>query len=199
MRKLAKELGVEAMSLYNHVANKTDLLDGMVDLVFAEIDAPAPGDEWRAAMRRRATSARTALARHPWATPLLESKVTPGTLQHHEAVLGCLRASGFSIGAAAHAFSLLDSYIYGFAIQELTLPFDDAEGLAAMAEELHHQLPPDEFPNMTEMIVGHVLQPGYDYWSEYEFGLDLILDALDGLRDHRSTRPTKRRSTRQSR
>jgi hypothetical protein len=165
------------------VANKDDLIEAMIDLVFAEIEAPAPGDEWRDAMRRRATSARTALARHPWATPLLESKVTMGTLHHHDAVIGCLRAGGFSIAAAAHAFSLLDSYIYGFAIQELTLPFDDAEGLAAMAEELHEQLPPEEFPHMHEMLVGHVLRPGYDYWSEYEFGLDLILDALDRIRD----------------
>jgi AcrR family transcriptional regulator len=132
MRKLAQELGVEAMSLYHHVANKDDLLDGMVDLVFGEIELPSGDAGWKAAMRRRAISAREALRRHPWATGLMESRSTPGAanLRHHDAVLGILRGAGFSVELAAHAYSLLDSYIYGFALQEKTVPFDSAHDAA---------------------------------------------------------------------
>ncbi len=124
MRKLGGELGVEAMSLYNHVSNKGDLTDGMIDGVFAEIDLPSGGTDWRTAMRRRAISVRKVLARHPWATGLMESRTTPGpaTLRHHDAVLGILRAAGFSIVLAAQASSVLDSYIYGFVLQERNLP-----------------------------------------------------------------------------
>ncbi|MEX2618916.1 MAG: TetR/AcrR family transcriptional regulator C-terminal domain-containing protein [Egibacteraceae bacterium] len=120
MRKLGQRLGVEAMSLYNHVANKDDLLDGMIDVVFSEIDLPASDAGWRTAMRQRAAPVREALARHPWATGLMELRTTPGptSLRHHEAVLDSLREAGFSIEDATHAYWLLDSYIYGFAIQE---------------------------------------------------------------------------------
>lgn len=137
MRKLAQDLGVEAMSLYHHVANKDDILDGIVDVVFSEIDLPSGEADWKAAMRQRAISAREALLRHPWATGLMESRSTPGpaTLRHHDAVLGILRNAGFSIEMAAHAFSVLDSYIYGFALQETNLPFDTSEELAAVAPE----------------------------------------------------------------
>jgi AcrR family transcriptional regulator len=123
MRKLGEALGVEAMSLYNHVANKDELLDGMVDLVFGEIDLPEPGTGWRTAMRRRAVSTRRALTRHPWAIALMESRTSPGpaTLRHHDAAIGTLREAGFSIGMAAHAFSVLDSYTYGFTLQESSL------------------------------------------------------------------------------
>ena len=130
MRKLGEVLGVEAMSLYNHVANKDQLLDGMVDLVFAEIDLPEGGADWKTAMRERAESARQALRRHPWAIALMSTRTSPGpaTLRHHDAVIGSLRAAGFSIQLAAHAFSALDSYIYGFALQEATLPLGDTAG-----------------------------------------------------------------------
>src|SRR6476646_6435958 len=113
MRKLGGELGVEAMSLYNHVSNKGDLTDGMIDGVFAEIDLPTGGTDWQTAMRRRAISVRAVLARHPWATGLMESRTTPGpaTPRHHDAVLGILREAGFSIVLAAHASSVIDSYI----------------------------------------------------------------------------------------
>src|SRR5687767_3202180 len=136
MRRLGEELGVEAMSLYNHVANKDDLLDGMVDLVFAEIGLPAGGPDWRAAMHRRAVSAREVLARHRWAIGLMESRTSPGaaTLRHHDAVIGSLRAGGFTVAMAAHAFSLLDSYVYGFALQEASLPFDKGIETAELAE-----------------------------------------------------------------
>jgi AcrR family transcriptional regulator len=185
MRKLGDALGVEAMSLYNHVANKGDLLDGMVDFVFSEIDLPAGGADWKTSMRQRAISVRHALARHPWAIGLMESRTSPGpaTLRHHDAVIGSLRQGGFSIEMAAHAYSVLDSYIYGFALQEASLPFDTAEETADVAEMIFKQLPPDEYPYLTELTVEHVLQPGYDYGNEYEFGLDLILDGLERARD----------------
>jgi AcrR family transcriptional regulator len=181
MRRLAKELGVEAMSLYHHVASKHALLDGMVDLVFGEIDLPTGGSDWKAAMRQRAISARQVLSRHPWAIALMESRRTPGpaNLRHHDAVLGCLRQAGFPVALAAHAYSMLDAYIYGFALQEASLPFDTPEETAEVAQSILAQLPADAYPHLTELAVQHVLQPGYDYGNEYEFGLDLILDGLD--------------------
>ena len=181
MRRLGEELGVEAMSLYNHVAGKDELLDGMVDLVFAEIELPAADGDWTAAMRRRAFSARAALSRHRWAIALMGSRSTPGpaTLRHHDAVIGSLRGGGFSIAMAAHAFSLLDSYVYGFALQEANLPFDTGEQTAELAEEIMGRFQAGEYPHLTELTTRHVLRPGYDYGSEYEYGLDLILDGLD--------------------
>jgi AcrR family transcriptional regulator len=197
MRKLAQELGVEAMSLYHHVANKDDILDGIVDVVFSEIDLPSGEADWKAAMRQRAISAREALLRHPWATGLMESRSTPGpaTLRHHDAVLGILRTAGFPVELAAHAFSVLDSYIYGFALQEANLPFQTSEELATMADTILGHLPADEYPHLTEMTVEHVLQPGYDYGNEYLFGLELILDGLDRARDAQSRSPSVRRRT----
>jgi AcrR family transcriptional regulator len=185
MRKLGRELGVEAMSLYNHVASKVDLLDGMIDAVFSEIDLPSGAADWKTAMRERAISARAALSRHPWATGLMGSRTTPGpaTLRHHDTVIGTLRDAGFSIELAAHAFSALDSYTYGFALQEASLPFDTAEETAEVAQMILAQLPADEYPHLTEMTIEHVLQPGYDYGNEYEFGLELILEGLERARD----------------
>jgi AcrR family transcriptional regulator len=180
MRKLGDAVGVEAMSLYHHVANKDDLLDGMIDMVFNEIALPSGCDDWKAAMRQRAISARQVLARHGWAIRLMQSRTSPGpaTLRHHDAVLGCLRRAGFSVQLAAHAFSVLDSYIYGFALQERGLPFDNPQESAELAQDILARMPADEYPHLTELTTEHVLQPGYDYGSEFEFGLDLILDGL---------------------
>jgi AcrR family transcriptional regulator len=181
MRKLAQELGVEAMSLYHHVANKDAILDGLIDLVFSEIDLPLGEADWKAAMRSRAISAREVLRRHPWATGLMESRSTPGpaTLRHHDAVLGILRNAGFPLELAAHAYSLLDSYIYGFALQETSLPFTTPEETGEVAQAMMAEFPADAYPHLTEITVEHVLQPGYSYASEYLFGLDLILDGLE--------------------
>jgi len=181
MRGLAQELGVEAMSLYHHVANKDDILDGMVAIVFSEIDLPAANSNWKTAMRRRALSARTALSRHPWAISLMESRTAPGpaSLRHHDAVLGCLRHAGFSIEMTAHAYSVLDSYIYGFAHQEANLPLETPERTKEVADAILHQLPADEYPHLVEFATQHVLKPGYDYGAEFAFGLDLILDGLE--------------------
>jgi AcrR family transcriptional regulator len=180
MRRLARELGVEAMSLYHHVPGKQALLDGMVDLVFGEIELPS-GDDWRAAMRRRAVSARQVLSRHPWAIALMESRRTPGpaNLRHHDAVLGCLRRAGFPVALAAHAYSLLDAYIYGFALQEASLPFTTPEETAEVARSIMAEVPAGAYPHLTELAVEHVLQPGYDYGDEYQFGLELLLDGLE--------------------
>jgi AcrR family transcriptional regulator len=185
MRRLAQELGVEAMSLYHHVANKDDILDGLIDLVFGEIDLPSGDGGWRAAMRQRAVSTREALRRHPWATGLMESRSTPGpaNLRHHDAVLGVLRNDGFSVALAAHAYALLDSYIYGFALQEAGLPFTTPEETAEVAQTIMARFPTDQLPYLTEIAVEHVLQPGYDFGDEFLFGLDLILDGLDRARE----------------
>lgn len=184
MRKLGVELGVEAMSLYHHVANKGDLLDGMIDGVFGEIDLPVDGTDWRSAMRRRAISAREAMSRHRWAIGLMESRTTPGTatLRHHDTVLGTLRAAGFSIKMAAHAYSLLDSYIYGFALQAPSLPFDNPEDTVKAARLIMARFVSGQYPHLTEIAVEHVLQPGYNYSDEFVFGLDLILGGLESAR-----------------
>ena len=181
MRKLGEALGVEAMSLYNHVANKGTLLDGMVDVVFGEIDLPSGDLDWKTAMRRRAVSARQVLRRHRWAIGLMESRTSPGpaTLRHHDAVLGCLRRGGFSIELTAHAYALLDSYIYGFALQEATLPFSSGEETAAVATEIMDHFTADEYPHLTELAVEHVLKAGYEFGHEFEVGLDLILSSLE--------------------
>lgn len=180
MRKLGEAVGVEAMSLYNHVANKEDLIDGMVDLVFGEVELPTSGADWRQAMWQRALSMRLALSRHRWAIGLMESRSTPGpaTLRHHDAVLGCLRQGGFPLTLTAHAVSVLDSYVYGFALQEKTLPFDSPEETAELANSIMSGFGDGEYPYLTEMATAHVMRPGYSYADEFEFGLNLILDGL---------------------
>ncbi|MGY1745361.1 TetR/AcrR family transcriptional regulator [Blastococcus sp. SYSU D00695] len=183
MRKLGEALGVEAMSLYGHVASKDDLLDGMVDAVFAEVDLPSADEGWRPAMRRRADSVRAVLRRHRWAIGLMESRTSPGpaTLAHHDAVIGVLRAGGFTVSQTAHAFSLLDSYVYGFALQEKSLPFQDAAEAAEVAREMFARIPLDRYPHFVELATQHALQPGYDHGAEFAFGLELVLDGLERL------------------
>jgi AcrR family transcriptional regulator len=181
MRKLGQSLGVEAMSLYNHVGNKDELLDGMVDAVFSEIALPPSDDNWKLATKKRSVSTRQALSRHRWALALTQSRTAsgPATMKHHDAVIGCLRNAGFSIDMMAHAFSLIDSYIYGFAQQEASLPFEGAELPVDVVEMFVQQLRRTEYPYLTEFAMEHVLQPGYDYGDEFEYGLDLILDGLE--------------------
>lgn len=196
MRQLAQELSVEAMSLYHHVANKTELLDGVIDLVFAEIELPSRADDWKIAVRARSISARNVLVNHPWAIGLMESRTAPGaaTLRHHDAVLGCFRAGGFSVAATAHAYSLLDSYIYGFALQQINLPFNTADEAAPVAQSMTAQMPTGEYPYLAEMMVEHVLQAGYSYSDEFEIGLDMILEGIEQLQDGEA--PSKQRTKR---
>ena len=184
MRQLAVMLEVAPMALYRHVANKDDLIDAMVDVVFSEIGVPAGGGDWKSAMRRRAIGVRDALVRHRWAIGLMESRRTPGpaNLRHHDAVIGRLRAAGFSVEMAAHAYSVLDSYIYGFALTKMNLPFDTSEEVAEVAETMLQPFPVNEYPNLVEFMSEHVMKPGYDYGDEFESGLELIVDVLDVAR-----------------
>ena len=181
MRRLGQDLGVEAMSLYNHVAGKDDILDGIADLVFSEIDLPSALADWKPAMRLRAISAREALVRHPWASSLMQSRTKPGpaTLRHHDSVIGRLRDASFTVDMTAHAFSVMDSYIYGFAQQQQNLTYSTSEDAAVVAQNILRQIPANEYPHLAEMIIEHAMKPGYDYTKEFEFGLDLILDGLE--------------------
>jgi AcrR family transcriptional regulator len=181
MRRLAQELGVEAMSLYHHVSNKEDILDGIIDLVFAEISLPDHDVPWRPAMVARARSVRAVLTRHPWAISIMESRTSPGpaTLRHLDALLGMCRRAGFSVPMTAHAVSLVESYIYGFVMQEVNLPFDATSDMTAMVEMILGQMDPAEFPYLYELTKEHVLKPGYNYGDEFEYGLALVLDGLE--------------------
>jgi AcrR family transcriptional regulator len=180
IRSLARSLGVKPMSVYHYVANKDQILDGIVDIVFSEIELPLAGGDWRAEIRKRATSARRVLRRHPWATALLESRTSPGpaTLRHHDATIGTFRAAGFSVEMTAHAYALLDAFVYGFAIQEASLPFEGPESAAAVAEPMMEAFGSGQYPHLVELATEVVLQPGYDFGNEFEFGLTLILDSL---------------------
>ena len=218
MRALAAELGVVPMALYKHVANKDELIDGMVDLVWAEVEPPAIGGAtpetrsagapaaevrtpgavaaearsagalaapWHEAMRARAVSLREALRRHPWAVGLMESRMRPGlaNLAAHNAMMGCLREAGFSFRATVHATSVLDAYVYGFALQEKTLPFDTPEESGEAAAAKGETVPPEvalRFPYLLEVVV-ELARQGYDYDEEFAAGLDLILQGIERL------------------
>ncbi len=184
MRRLADALGAGAMSLYHYVASKEQLIDGMIDIVFEEIELPPQEADWQSAMRQLAVSTRQVLAAHPWAIGLMESRTSPGpaNLRHREAVTACLRRAGFPVLMATHANWLLDSYVYGFALQAASLPFDTADEFADMAEDVYlPQLPPDEFPYLNESAAA-LVAAGYDPADEFIFGLDLVLAALEPLR-----------------
>lgn len=180
MRSLATALGIQPMSLYHHVANKDEILDALVDAVFAEMVVPVPGRDWRVEITRRCRSARAVLNRHPWAVPLLESRTRPGpaTLAHHDAVLATLRVGGFTVAATALAYAVLDAFVYGFTLQEASLPFDRGSPAADVAEPILARMPADAYPHLSELAVEHVMQPGYDFGAQFDVGLDLILDGL---------------------
>ena len=182
MRSLAAELGVVPMALYKHVANKDELVDGMVDLVWAEVEPPT-GTTWQLAMRARAESLRAALRRHPWAVGLMESRMRPGpaNLAAHNAMMGCLREAGLPFRTTVHVTSVLDAYVYGFALQEKTLPFDTAEESGQIAAEKEQAVPPElaeRFPYLLE-VVAQLAEAGYDYDEEFAIGLDLILEGVE--------------------
>jgi AcrR family transcriptional regulator len=183
MRRLAQELGVVPMALYKHVASKEELLDGMVDVVFGEIESPSGDGDWRSALRRRAISAREALRRHSWAIGRMEPRSPgPANLQHHDAVMGCLREAGFSFETAIHAYSVQDAHIYGFALQEKTLGFqtpqDAGDAVQRRAEAIGAL---DAYPHLAE-LAARLPETGYDPAAEFAWGIDLILDGLERLR-----------------
>jgi AcrR family transcriptional regulator len=183
MRKLGQELGASAMSAYYYFANKEQLLDGMVDVVFGEIEPPSTDADWKTAMRSRAVATREALNRHRWAIGHMEGRTDhgPANLGLHDAVLGCLRAAGFSLEATVHAYSIQDSYIYGFVLQETDMASETTDDFAAEArrqmDAYAEQLA--AYPHLVEVVGGHVAKVGYDYDTEFLFGLDLILEGLD--------------------
>ena len=187
MRRLAEELGAGAMSLYYYVPNKERLIDGMIDVVFSEIELPSAKIDWKTALRRRARSTREALNRHRWAVGLMEGRANDGeaSARLHDAVLGCLREAGFSIELTVQAYSVQDAYIYGFALQESALPFESAEESAAVADEQgwDAEALAAQYPYLAEVVAGHVAKVGYDFTEAFEYGLDLILDGLERRRD----------------
>src|SRR4051794_37196756 len=181
MRKLAQQLGVEAMSLYHHVRNKAEILDGMVETIYGEIELPSGTQNWKTEMTLRACSLREAMTRHPWAIALMSSRTAPGpaTLRHHDAVIGsCLRA-GLSVDMAARAFALIDNFVFGYLMQERTLPFEEGDDIDQL---VHSMMPPEMeqvFPSLYAMTTQVILKPGYSYAAEFDFGLALILDGLE--------------------
>ncbi|MCP5024981.1 MAG: TetR family transcriptional regulator [Actinomycetia bacterium] len=192
IRKLAIELDVKPMTIYHHLPNKEAILDGMVDIVFSEIELPPVATFWKTAIRLRSVSAREVLGHHPWAAPLMESRTSPGfaTLRHHDAVLGCFRQGGFSVPMTAHAYAIIDSFIYGFALQEANLPFGGGDEIAELADSIMKDFPVDEFPHLAELTGQHVLQPGYGFGHSFEVGLDLLLDGLEAMAGQNGKRPT---------
>ncbi len=182
IRRLADHLGAKPMTIYHYVANKEDIIDGMVGRVFDEITRPPLDLPWKAAIRMRAESAREVLRRHPWAPPLMESRTNPdpSILGHHEAVLAVWFQAGFPLELIAHAGAVLDAFLYGFALQEAALPFGEREGdLSEIADQLITPMSPDEYPHMVRFAGEYVMQPGYDFGRSFDFGLDLILDGLE--------------------
>lgn len=183
MRQLAQALGVKAMSLYNHVANKDDIIDGLVDIVVSEIELPSLDMDWKLAMRRRANSAHNVLLRHPWAAIALMSRlnVGPAMLRYIDATLGCLVEAGFSYEMADHGWNAIDSHIYGFTLQELNFPLQAAE-YSAVAESFVAHIPVDQYPYMHK-LTRQVINGSYSGLHDFKFGLDLILHGLEQFRD----------------
>ena len=183
MRKLAEALSVKAMSLYNHVKNKDDIIDGLIDIVASEIELPDVNADWKSSMQKRANSAHDVLLRHPWATMEMVSRVNigPAMLRYVDATIGCLREAGFSFEMADHAWNTIDAHIYGFTLQELNFPFE-AEEYSEAAENYLSLIPADKYPYLNGMTQ-RVMSGEYDGIHDFEFGLELILDGLDQHRD----------------
>jgi AcrR family transcriptional regulator len=181
IRNLANKLGVGAMTIYHHVPSRDAIVDGMVEIVFDKIEKPSADDDWKTAMRRRCISAREVLNQHKWAAPLMDSRMSPGpaNLSHHDAVIGCMRKGGLSIQMTAHAYAILDSFVYGFAFEEAVLPSGGGEGITEVAEQIAAHFPSGEYPHLAELTFEHVLQPVYDFGDSFEFGLDLIIEGLE--------------------
>ena len=181
IRKLAEALGTKPMTIYHHVPSKDEIVDGMVEIVFSEIATPPEDEDWKPAMRIRCVSAREVINRHRWAAPLMESRTSPGpeNLRHHEAVLACLRRGGLSWQMTAHAYAVLDAFVYGFAFQEATLPSQMDGEFVEVARDIAAAFDPESFPHLVGFTVNHVFQPGYEFGDSFAFGLDLILDGLE--------------------
>lgn len=186
MREVASRLGVEAMSLYNHVANKDDILDGMLDVVIAELELPSDAEDWRDAMRHRAIAAHEVFGRHPWVPLLVDSRGSsgPARLRYLDWVLGTLMEAGFSELGAQQAFSLLDSYIYGFGIQQFNFSAESDAPPEEMAAAILEFVPAEEYPYLHRMA-SYAMREGYDAEADFAFGLEIILDGLERIRERR--------------
>jgi len=195
IRRLADALDVGTMSVYHYFPNKGAIIDAMVDAVFAEIALPPEDEDWKSALRIRCVSVREVLNRHPWAPPYMESRTSPGpaTLRHHDAVLGCLRRGGLSADIVAHAYAIVDSYLYGFALEEAALPAGGGEGLQDVAADMVTAFDPEVYPNLVAFTMEHVMKPGYSFANSFEFGLDLILDGIARAAE-RAPRPAEARA-----
>ena len=185
MRRLGQELGVEAMSLYNHVANKDDIVDGILELVLGEIEVPSGEADWKTEIRRTAISSHEVFLRHRWACSLMMHRpnASAGRMPWMEAVLRTLREAGFSADMTHHAYHALDSHITGFTLWQVNMPFETKAELVDMAEGFLSQIPADEYPYVIEHAEQHLAPSSPDGATEFEFGLDLILDGLERLRD----------------
>ncbi len=185
IRKLATALDTAPMSIYHHLGSKDEIIDGMVEVVFSEIALPPEDLPWQAAIRVRCESARDTMRRHPWAPPLMESRVNPGpqNLGHHEAVLECLQRGGLPTHLVAHAYAILDAFIYGFSFQEAVLPWDSTEELEALADAFAEADVFGPYPSLARFTEEHVLQPGYDFGDSFGFGLDLIIGGIQRAAD----------------
>lgn len=183
MRALAAECGVKPMAIYHHVPHKEAIIDALVDAVHEEVHPPRVDRPWRDELAQRSRSMRAALARHSWALSVLENRRNPGpaTLRGHEACLEVLRSAGFSLPATAHAYAVLDAFVYGFALQESMLGDID---LAGSAEDLIEGIDLTGLPRMAEFATQHVLRDGYSFADSFEVGLELVLDSLERLQDH---------------
>ena len=183
MRKIAQELGVQAMSLYNHVSDKEDILDGIVDIVAGEIELPNIDGDWQEAMRQRATSAREVLLRHPWAAMLMMSRINigPAMLRYVDATIGSLREAGFSYKQADHAWNTIDSHIYGFTLQEIDFPIDPSD-YADAAKQYLSLVPAEQYPYLNALSQ-QVIDGTHHGTQDFNFGLELILDGLNRLLD----------------
>lgn len=181
MRKIAGKLKIEAMSLYHHFKNKDEILNALVDHVFSLISWTPDKSDWKKSVRERCVSFRKVLNKNPWAVGLMESRRNPGleTLKHHDQMLGLFRQSGFSRELTAHAYVLLDSYLYGFAVQEHSLPVSDSTDVAEVADSIFSQISPEMFPHFVEMTMNYYMKPGYSFAVEFDYGLDLILNGID--------------------
>ncbi|WP_253907923.1 TetR/AcrR family transcriptional regulator [Arthrobacter sp. H20] len=189
MRNVGSELGVEAMSIYHHIANKEALLDGLADWIFTRIELPVQESSWRPGMLLRAASARDILSSHPWALALIESRANPGPalMRHHNAVVGCLRRGGFPVVLASQAFSVIDAYVYGFVLTEQNLPFEASSGAADFAATIAP--PPDEYPYLAELVDELTAGGNYSFAAEFDYGLGVILDELERRLAKNTSRP----------
>lgn len=180
MRKLGRELGVEAMAIYYHFADKAQLIEGMIDYIHEEIEAPTDTADWSTYMQIRAASAFKVLVRHPWASPIMEAGVNPGpsTLKDSENMIRCFREAGFSVEMTVHAVTVLNIYIYGAAMQYARLSFSTVEQAAELGKSIKQQFPADAYPYLAEMITQHMMKAGYNPEDEFEFGLNLVLDGI---------------------